>query len=82
MFQALKIVNPSRVNLNDLQHGTLNGSMKGMKTNGHLIYNGMVSDIDSDCKIPGDIYGTANSRPQRVLPERPRSPASKSIGKS
>ncbi len=76
LLQALKI-DPTRVTLNDLHHGTLNGAMNGKA-------NGIVSDVDSFCKYDPP-YGSVNSRttfgnPQRVLPDRPKTPAGESTG--
>ena len=81
-LQALKIVDPTRVTLNDIHNGAMNGNLSG-KPNSHM-YNGIVSDVESDCKIDNrDLYGSVNSRvtfPHRVLPDRPKTPAGESTG--
>ena len=68
--------------MNDLHNGTMNGNLNG-KPNSHM-YNGIVSDVESDCKIDNrDLYGSVNSRatfPHRVLPDRPKTPAGESTG--
>ena len=75
-------MDPTRVTLNDLHNGAMNGSLNS-KTNGHM-YNGIVSDTESDCKIDNrDLYGSVNSRatfPHRVLQDKPKTPAGESTG--
>ena len=56
----------------------MNGNLNG-KPNSHM-YNGIVSDVESDCKIDNrDLYGSVNSR--ATFPHRSASRQTKNTGR-